>query len=1850
MLAAYLIPLSSAQIQIPETSQKIESLSTYSALITFTSNSSFSAIPSLTMSVPSMSNYTNITFSTSITANNTTSYATVTSFQPSTHTQFSDSLSRNLTNSTTSTKATQTAPYPDDSIGKYGRLHISSASHNFCRLLFDDGDLGNSSSQRDDLEEGSSTPFMSFTPKTLPDLNRRQTQKRNPPSMIEFMTEFEQERRVSPPSSPLPIPVPLERYESQFTVDSRPSFDDNEDFSDTAGLTANASAMPGRRSNSPDNNSLLQPDAAIDNMYNSNTLFSTNVASSRLSFQSRPGSRLYEPAHIDARLDQKHRKIASFFTFDKQALFHAFSRSLRQSSRRVVDIHNLNSDTFLDIQLAESRPNQTIENEQTTLLGKKAQYTKDATGRSDVTEAIPLTRTFSNSSARNTASSIPPNPKTQIKETKHIIELNGNSLRMLSPSHPLRLFFAKILCWKWLETFIMALIVLHGVVLLIVGWGTNPDPVPPIAHGFLINSTPNRQTAFFRHSWNRVDFVAVISYWIDLALLCMQEEIISDTRRILVFKMLSALILLRLLNLTDGNRVILNSLKKAAPLLVNVLFFVLFFFVISAIVGVQSFKGSFKRHCVWYDPNNSSNIQVTQQYCGGYTNETGQVVPYKFKDGTTAPWSKGFICENGLICEETENPFGGTISFDNIFESMLIVMIITGVQSWTDRMYDMMDAEYSAASLYFIFIVIIMNFWLINLFIAVITEMFAKVREDSQHSAFTSSNAKPILGDTNEEEGWTFTQEGEPIKQLQKRESLLLTVYSYTKPLWLLLVAVDLLCMAAKNVDMSPEELSALDTLERAFSIAFLFEIFFRMLSQRRDFRGFFKDKMNLTDFLIAVITCIILIPPIRRNNYVYVWFTGFQVLRIYRLVAAVPRLRRLMSRVLGSLRGLINLTFFIIFVTILCAIIAYQLFEGVIGSDADDSEMRFFSVYNSFVGLNQLFSGEDWTTVLYNVMEAGAENNNSAIYALFLVLWFSFSNFVLVNLFIAVLMENFEIAEEDKRRNQVENFMKKTENELDKKTVVSRWNIYRYFKPKSTGLNVKNMPNNLVLSVQKSIVREFMNEAVELNQPEPLQSAKKATPDRAQTKVLTRLQNFLTRLFIDVKENESQINQRNRTSTLVDPVNMHEQAGTFYDFKRKDEPYNVNEPRSLRYLVDPSLRETMASRYQQETTDLDIEERKALKRDFIKSHPSYDKSLYIFSHSSSIRKWCQLVVTPSRGERVFGTPASVWGSIAFLTIITCCVIANVVLTIYNSPVFQYEHRNNPSAIVPFTYADYAFTAIFTIEFIIKVIADGFFLTPNAYLLNGWNILDLFVLVTMYMSNFGHFAAATGLERGFRAFKALRALRLINLLGSAKETFTSILVTGLPRLIDAAVLGLCIIIPFALYGQNIFMGLFYLCNDDENDKAVCVYEDALGTQEPMPDDTSIYMPRVWTNPYVYSFDSFWSSLLILFEIASGEGWIDVLTTSMSITGKDMAPQADASQLWGIYFMVYNLAGSVFVISLFLGVVIENFTKRNGTAFLTSDQRRWLDLKKLLNQIRPAKRPKTVPQNPLRKVCYDLTVEKRGNFYKFMTGIILLNIAFLCADTAHDNISTVDNGASGWSRTKVYIYLGFTSIYLIEIMIKVLGLGWNSFRRNSWNLFDLVMVAGSIVTSIVTLGNSSLQVNVEFQKLFMTALCFKLVQRSDGLNQLFTTMAASSYQILNVFAVWLVVMITYAIMFMQIFGLTKYGPQATTEHINFRTFSNTMISLVRYSTGEGWNSVMHDFTVEYPDCVVAENYLDSDCGSLSWAYFLFLSFNIISMYIFIAIFVAVVADNFSYVYQIQANFSLVNRDEIRKYPF
>lgn len=295
------------------------------------------------------------------------------------------------------------------------------------------------------------------------------------------------------------------------------------------------------------------------------------------------------------------------------------------------------------------------------------------------------------------------------------------------------------------------------------------------------------------------------------------------------------------------------------------------------------------------------------------------------------------------------------------------------------------------------------------------------------------------------------------------------------------------------------------------------------------------------------------------------------------------------------------------------------------------------------------------------------------------------------------------------------------------------------------------------------------------------------------------------------------------------------------------------------------------------------------------------------------------------------------------------------------------------------------------VEFLIKVVADGFIFSPNAYLLSVWNLLDFFVLVTLVV-NIGTSlsSSSTAVNSFTRALKAFRALRLINLSSTMRTTFYNVMIVGASKIFDASILTVLYIIPFAIWGQNLFSGLLYSCNDGSAlSKSQCI-----GEYMASPSNWEFLAPRAWQNPYVWSFDSFRSALLILFEIVSLEGWVNVMQSAMAITGRDQQAQQDAAQYNSIFFVIYNLIGAIVVLTLFVSVIIENFTIRSGMALLTTEQRQWVDLKKLILRQRPAKRPKTRPSNPFRAWCFDRTVHKNGWWSRTMTTLYVLHIAVL----------------------------------------------------------------------------------------------------------------------------------------------------------------------------------------------------------------------------------------------------------------
>jgi hypothetical protein len=237
----------------------------------------------------------------------------------------------------------------------------------------------------------------------------------------------------------------------------------------------------------------------------------------------------------------------------------------------------------------------------------------------------------------------------------------------------------------------------------------------------------------------------------------------------------------------------------------------------------------------------------------------------------------------------------------------------------------------------------------------------------------------------------------------------------------------------------------------------------------------------------------------------------------------------------------------------------------------------------------------------------------------------------------------------------------------------------------------------------------------------------------------------------------------------------------------------------------------------------------------------------------------------------------------------------------------------------------------------------------------------------------------------------------------------------------------------------------------------------------------------------------------------------------------------------------------------------------------------------------------------------------------------------------------------WANNAVdYIFLALTILFIANVIIRIIGLSWHRFRKSSWDVFSIFAVSGTFVTSILVQARRDTRVFTQLNKLCLVSLALLLIPRNNQLDQLFKTAAASLTAIANLLATWFVLFLVYAIALTQTFGLTRFGANET-GNINFRTVPKALIFLFTMSMGEGWNEFMEDFAnVDKPYCTVGPRYFDSDCGSPEWARALFITWNILSMYIFVNLFVSLIYESFSYVYQRSSGLSVISREEVRRF--
>lgn len=192
-------------------------------------------------------------------------------------------------------------------------------------------------------------------------------------------------------------------------------------------------------------------------------------------------------------------------------------------------------------------------------------------------------------------------------------------------------------------------------------------------------------------------------------------------------------------------------------------------------------------------------------------------------------------------------------------------------------------------------------------------------------------------------------------------------------------------------------------------------------------------------------------------------------------------------------------------------------------------------------------------------------------------------------------------------------------------------------------------------------------------------------------------------------------------------------------------------------------------------------EKRKRAQREYLRNNPNYNVSLFLFKPGNPIRRLCQRVVGPGRGgDRIDGLAPSVPVWYAFSAFVYAAIIAMVLLACVTTPLYQREYFTTHKFSVRnwFVWTDMGFAVVFTFEALVKVIADGFFWTPNAYFRGSWGFIDGIVLSTLWINVATSLLNEGQITRTVGAFKALRALRLLNVSDSTRDHFHSLIVRG----------------------------------------------------------------------------------------------------------------------------------------------------------------------------------------------------------------------------------------------------------------------------------------------------------------------------------------------------------------------------------------------------------------------------------------------------------------------------------------
>uniref|UniRef100_A0A8C0EKT7 Sodium channel protein n=1 Tax=Bubo bubo TaxID=30461 RepID=A0A8C0EKT7_BUBBB len=516
---------------------------------------------------------------------------------------------------------------------------------------------------------------------------------------------------------------------------------------------------------------------------------------------------------------------------------------------------------------------------------------------------------------------------------------------------------------------------------------------------------------YFTNAWCWLDFLIV-----DVSLISLIANSLgySEMGPIKSLRTLRALRPLRALSRFEGMRVVVNALVGAIPSIMNVLLVCLIFWLIFSIMGVNLFAGKFGK-CI-------NKTEGDMPLDSKIINNMSDCILYNVSG--TFYWTKV------------------KVNFDNVGAGYLALLQVATFKGWMDIMYAAVDSRECEEQpewecnlymyLYFVIFIIFGSFFTLNLFIGVIIDNFNQQKKKLGGQDIFMTEEQKKYYNAMKKLGSKKPQKPIP-RPLNKYQGFIFDVVS--KQAFdvsiMILICLNMVTMMVETDDQSQEKVNILHKINMLFVAIFTGECIIKMLALRH---YYFTNGWNIFDFVVVILSIVgtVLSDIIQKYFFSPTLFRVIRLARIgriLRLIRGAKGIRTLLFALMMSLPALFNIGLLLFLVMFIYAIFGMANFAYVKKEHGIDDMFNFQTFANSMLCLFQITTSAGWDGLLNPILNTGppycdpnlpnangskGDCGSPAVGILFFVTYIIISFLIVVNMYIAIILENFSVATEE--------------------------------------------------------------------------------------------------------------------------------------------------------------------------------------------------------------------------------------------------------------------------------------------------------------------------------------------------------------------------------------------------------------------------------------------------------------------------------------------------------------------------------------------------------------------------------------------------------------------------------------------------------------------------------------------------------------------------------------------------------------------------------------------------------------------------------------------------------------------